>query len=785
MIEWFKRHPQFLRDESIALSNDSNYKEIYQCRDNLFISHGDILVRLDKLYRYPILIVYTNATPYLLPAIYPLKRNLTSQELDELASLELGQLIDKVKPLVLYYYNLRHQNSSGEICVLERENLEEGNDFYGITTILKRLRDWHAGHTTNVYPPDSEEVDFCSHFNFVNQEIKLVYTEQFLNPQLVEGDCYATLFKSTPTSKFLPISRKTYLSCYIDGVTSSGVFEAININLEDNFLDERIRNSIDLTTKKSIVKEMADSGRLIKAQWFHINKEPKPFEKFEELVSVIGNGDFENGIDRILRRCQDTFSTIQDFFYIAIRFPNRKGLLEFQLFKVYRSPAPNGFLIGLDDRQKIVEIIKLYERVEAIRNEKISDITFHQRNGKRAEYNILKYAHLNVFGVGAIGSEIADCISKAGVGEITLVDDQVLNVHNSIRHLAGIEMTDELKVNAVAEILQNHNHFVKIRPLPLNLYYPDYNEFLIDGSITISSVADDYVEGYVNQQMVISNRPTFYVRSLRGGKVARIFRVIPGIDACFYCLSLYRNEKNLFIDIPEDPEYPTLKNECNNPIRPGSAADLKFIAAFASQLLISNLQVGESESNHWIWTSEKIEGTALKEENKVYQQRIPCHDQCPYCNKSKPIKVEIPQRVLQHMQDLVKQKPAIETGGVLAGRIAEDGNVIITHASDPGPKAVQSATRFEKDVEYCQEFLNKLFVESGRKTVYVGEWHSHPSRNNMPSGLDIKSLSEIAVEKGYLTDAPVMIILSNNGSPSCTAHPAGKRYYFTELEIKK
>lgn len=783
MLQWFKKHPQFLRDESTALSNDSNYKEIYQCRDNLFLSHGDILVRLDKLYKYPILVAYSNATPFQLPVIFPLLRNLTKEEMDELASLDTFQLFKKVKPLILYYHKLRHQNSSGELCVLERENLEDGNDFYSITTILKRVRDWHAGHTTNHYPPDSEEVEFCSHFNFINKDLKLIYTEQFLKPELSEGDCYAILYKSVPKTRYLPFSRKLYLSCFIDGVNSSGIIKNTNINLESYFLDDRIKTSVDLVTKLSVVKELTKSGQLLKAQWFHINSEPTPFENINDLVEIIGNGDFEQGIDRLMKRCQETFRSIQDYFFIAIRFPNKKGVLEFQLFKIYRTDAPNGLIISLDDRQKIIETIKVYGKVEAVRGEKVSETTFHQRNSKRADYEILKTSHLNIFGVGAIGSEIADCMAKAGTGEVTLVDDQQLNVHNAVRHLAGIDMTDEFKAYAVAEIINNHNHYVKIWPLLLNLYGHNYNEFLSDGSLTVSSVADDYLENFINQQMVIANRTIFYSRALRGGKVARIFRVIPGKDACFYCLSLYRKDKLHFIDVPDDPEYPTLKNECNNPIRPGSAADLKFIAALTSRLLIDHIQTGESDSNHWIWTSEKIEGTFLQTANQIYQLHIPPHEKCPYCNNNKKVKIEIPKAVISVMQSLVKQNPAIETGGVLAGYMDKNGDVIISHASGPGPKALRSAVRFEKDVEHCQQFLEKIFIDSGRKTVYVGEWHSHPSKNNNPSGLDIKSLSEIAVEKGYLTDEPVMIILSNHGKPSCTAHPAGQRYYFAELNI--
>ncbi len=82
------------------------------------------------------------------------------------------------------------------------------------------------------------------------------------------------------------------------------------------------------------------------------------------------------------------------------------------------------------------------------------------------------------------------------------------------------------------------------------------------------------------------------------------------------------------------------------------------------------------------------------------------------------------------------------------------------------------------------ELLDEIYQNSNQSTIYVGEWHSHPSANNHPSETDIKSLTEIAIEKNYLTDCPVMIIFSNQGSPSCTLHPADKSYYFSDLDKK-
>jgi integrative and conjugative element protein (TIGR02256 family) len=135
------------------------------------------------------------------------------------------------------------------------------------------------------------------------------------------------------------------------------------------------------------------------------------------------------------------------------------------------------------------------------------------------------------------------------------------------------------------------------------------------------------------------------------------------------------------------------------------------------------------------------------------------------------------------MQKLISEDPTIETGGLMAGVVDQNGDIRITHVSGPSPKATRSATKFEKDVEFCQQFLDDLYKSTKGKSVYVGEWHSHPSLNNNPSNTDIKSLTEIAHQKDYLTDCPVMIIYSNTGEPSCTLHPAGKRFYTTNLKI--
>lgn len=781
MVHWFKRHPQHLAKESEALSNDPNYRETITFRDNLFLSHGNILVRLDKTYRFPILIVYPESTPYELPSIYPLKTELTKEQVQFLASSKFEDVLPTISQYVQYYYHLRHQNQGGNLCILEWDNLDDGSKFYGISTILKRIKDWFRGTKTGEFPPDSQEVEFYAHFNKVANDIKFLYPESFLNESIIAGESYSLLFRYLPKGSYNRYDQWIYFGSLLTGISKAGLYDQLEYNLNGFFYEEGITNAIDLLEKKEILNRFIKQGRLLRSSWFHINEEPSPFKNFSELLSLIGEGDEALAVKRMLPYFTNEITEKPNFLFVAIRFPNRKSELEFQLFKVYKKADPHGGLIGVSKEEAFKYFLDSYEVVEAIKCEKFSDQTFHLRNSGRADRLTLKEKTLNIIGVGALGSEIADSLGKAGIGTICLLDNQLMKSSNPVRHLAGLDNTGVAKVEAVAEIIRNHNPFVNLQVSGRDINSVDLNELLTDDSVSISSIADDNVEAFINERAIISNKVVYYSRALRGAKAARIFRVIPGTDACFHCLELYKRENTELVTIPDDLNLPTLKNECNNPIRPASAADLKLIAALTSRIVLDELQQGFGEANHWIWSSEKIE---LLEPFRLHPQVISPHPKCYYCNHEKKSKVVLPESILTEMQALIATNPKIETGGVLAGFINETGDIVVTNASGPGPKAEKSSTYFKKDIVYCQQFLDDLFINSNKQIVYIGEWHSHPNEKNQPSGTDIKSLEDVAVQKEYLTDMPAMIIFSNNGTPSVTVHPAGKRFYFTNLVTK-
>lgn len=787
MTWWFKRHPEILKSETNELSTNSNYSQKFLIRDNLLVSCGEILIRFEKTQRYPILIVYHPSTPFVLPTVFVLNSLLSEKEVMEIASLDYLQTSVYLKDKVNFLY-LRHQGSDGRICLLEQDNIEmSGIDFFSANQVINRVREWISGITTGKFPKDSSEVDLYSHFKNQNLNLNILYPELFLNKNYSSGIFYTALV-SHVSKLYLNYEKNTHVGFLIEGQNTAGIFTPVedfefsNIKMLTGISDYQ-----ELISQSERLNNLIEKNEVIKGYWWDIENEPINFKTLDEFIILIGGGEYEKGMNRIFQTMQEKFKMLSNEIFIGLRYYNRRGEKEWQFFRFVKLESNNLPIVGNNDKNHIRELMDNYQ-IEAIRSEPFYDGQFHKRNNILANREKLINNKINIIGCGSLGSEVADNIAKAGVGEINLIDKEVIKASNVIRHIAPIQFVGYPKTSAVGYLITSHNPFNDVKLTDVDITLRNVNSYLLENSISISSIADDSVESLLNEQAVINNKIIFYSRVLRGGKAGRIFRAIPGIDACFNCLLMYKSENNrIFKNIPEDKNLPTLMNECNNPIRPASASEIKLIASLTSKVIINYLQNETNSFNHWIWITEPLDefNFAENESMKLFSDFIPPHPSCRYCKKEDPIEIFLPETIYKFIIDETKKNPEIETGGILIGHKNENGSVTITLASEPGINARKEKSGFSKDIESCQKILDETYENSSGKEIYVGEWHYHPCKNYDPSNTDLKSLSEIASDKEYITTKPIMIILSNEGNASCTVHPIDKKYYKTEIKITK
>lgn len=77
----------------------------------------------------------------------------------------------------------------------------------------------------------------------------------------------------------------------------------------------------------------------------------------------------------------------------------------------------------------------------------------------------LTAAHVIVFGLGGVGSYVAECLARAGVGELTLVDSDTVALSNLNRQLEALNSTVGLpKAEAVARRIRDINPYASCIP---------------------------------------------------------------------------------------------------------------------------------------------------------------------------------------------------------------------------------------------------------------------------------------------------------------------------------
>jgi len=780
-MEWFARHTGWLYRETKKLSYNTIYKEKCQVIGKTLISCGNIIVHKKKTEYFPILIVYPKATPYVPPIIYILDNELNEEKAIEYSNLSPEEIRKRVRKNI-HFFNRRHQNEDGSVCFVEMGDLHSENpEIYPIEDIIKRLRIWLSGKSLK----DTIEVELFHHFPYRTYEIQYLLPDLFFDEEIVKGKFYAGLPGILPGNS-IPGNevKKTYMGIMLYGENRSGITLPPKEYVNKQFIlftSMPDITSLILDENSQEKAQKISNGDLIEGYWWETYNEPQPFQDLSTLASHIGEGDEVKGFSELISALENPLRYSEETIHLGLRFPGRWRKFDWQMFRLKKGSRP---IIITNSKEELKKRLLDYS-LEAVYQEYLTDEYFHIRNKGRAERSVLKDSFVSIIGCGALGSETADALCKAGIGNIRLVDKEEMRAHNAVRHSLGINWVSIPKILGMTQHLILHNPFINIESKAGNILLSEVDDYLPADTIGISTIADDNVEAYINEQAMEQGRIVFYCRALRGGKTARVFRVIPQKDACKACLGLYLKDNDpVFLNIPEDDSFPAITNECNNPVRPASAADMKIIAGVFSRIIIDFLQGKNTESNHWIWSSETLDGLQLENltSGLIRTNKIPPHPKCSVCQNLEDKKIHILKEVLDFMKLESAESGDVETGGVLIG-YKNDDEYVIMRASRPGPNSVRTKTRFEKDEEYCQKQLLDAYNELGENGLYMGEWHYHPSGGNDPSGLDIKSLTEIAAQENYRIDKPIMIILSSDLEYGITIHDKNRRCVRIPLNI--
>lgn len=334
-------------------------------------------------------------------------------------------------------------------------------------------------------------------------------------------------------------------------------------------------------------------------------------------------------------------------------------------------------------------------------------------------------AKLVGIGAGAIGSNVMANATRAGVGSWTVIDDDVVLPHNTVRQAQTDEMVGFSKVETTGYIL---NHILAqgdASHIDTNFLRPGKHgeaiqRALADGDLTIDFSASPAVLGHLADSDTLIRAASFFFNP----------------DGTDLVVLAEDNDRVLRLDEIEAQyflaaaDHPSLEghfsaarigmvryaNACQDLTRPLPPWQVQALSGVAAGYLLSLLAGNEASAK--IWRLNSATGEIIPVE-------LVLANVCRL--EFGGFKVSVSEDALQTVRDLRSGAAPNETGGVLLGSFDRARSVLhILKALPAPPDSKQSPTYFIRGAKELKPQVDTINRRSMGTINYVGEWHSHP-----------------------------------------------------------
>lgn len=146
-------------------------------------------------------------------------------------------------------------------------------------------------------------------------------------------------------------------------------------------------------------------------------------------------------------------------------------------------------------------------------------------------------AHALIIGLGGLGSPVAMYLAAAGVGELTLVDHDQVELSNLQRQI--IHRTDNIgqdKVESAKQNLLNLNPDIKINCINHKLDDIQLNELVSRVSVVVDATDNFDIRFAINKACVTNKKPLVSGAAIRMEGQVSVFDMRKDDSPCYHCL---------------------------------------------------------------------------------------------------------------------------------------------------------------------------------------------------------------------------------------------------------
>jgi len=229
----------------------------------------------------------------------------------------------------------------------------------------------------------------------------------------------------------------------------------------------------------------------------------------------------------------------------------------------------------------------------------------------------LEQAHVALIGAGGLGSPAAYYLTAAGIGNITIIDNDVVDKSNLQRQILHTEASiGTPKVDSAATAMHALNPRVKILTQQQRLNADNVRSIIADADVVIDG-SDNFPTRYLlNDACVDLAKPLVYAAVQRFSGQMSVFDAgrYRGSAPCYRCL---------FPEAPSDEDAPNCAEAGVLGVLPGVMGLLQ-----ATEAIKIILGIGQTLSGRLL----QFDALAMR----FSELRIPVDKECPCCGISKP-----------------------------------------------------------------------------------------------------------------------------------------------------
>lgn len=260
------------------------------------------------------------------------------------------------------------------------------------------------------------------------------------------------------------------------------------------------------------------------------------------------------------------------------------------------------------------------------------------------ELKHLKDKKVAIFGLGCLGAPSALEFARCGVGELRILDYDVVEPGTIVRWPLGIRASGMRKIDAIKDFIDNNYPYTRVISEHMRIGETEDPqretlERFIEGVDLIYDATAEYgVQYFLSTQALEKNIPYISISTTYGAWGGLITRVLPGKTGCWVCLKYWHDQydkdsRSYGIPYPNQEDRVVQPEGCADPTFTGASFDGTYITLAGIRLAMSTLSEGESSgypSFDWdvaVINLRDISGKATTPEWKTF--KLKKHSLCP------------------------------------------------------------------------------------------------------------------------------------------------------------